>query len=81
MDEYTEHDFTFDLLAGIYAEHDKLRETEGDDVATDYMMDNVMTVGSCIIELETAGFTSAQIQAEIHMRQYTEQGFTSISFE
>lgn len=81
MDEYTVDDFNFDLLAGIYDEQDRILAEQGEKAWLAAVYDDVMTVGSAIMELEAAGYTFAEIEAEIHMRRYTDQGFTHISFE
>lgn len=80
MSEYTDNDFAFDLLAGIYDEMDQILAEQGEAAMLDAAHDNAMTVGGLILDLEKAGYTDAEIQAEIHMRRYTDQGFTHITF-
>lgn len=79
-DDYAVDDFNFDLLAGIYAEQDRITAEDGEQAGIDYIFDNVMTIGASVIELEAKGYTNAEINAEIHMRRYTGQGFTTIRF-
>lgn len=78
-DEYTGDDFAFDLLAGIYAEADRIRADQGEDAFRAYLDDTVMMVGATLLDLERH-YSDAEIQAQIHMRMYTDQGFTHISF-
>lgn len=83
MDGYKEdaHDFTFDLLAGIFAEQDRILAEEGEEALLKDVDENLCTVGASWLMLNEAGLTDAEILAEVHMRMYTDQGFTHISFE
>lgn len=81
MDEYTVDDVAFDLLAGIFTEQERIRDEQGEEAWLEKVYDDVMLVGSLSIGLEEAGYTDAEISAEIHMRMYTGQGFTHITFE
>lgn len=80
MDEYTADDVAFDLLAGIYGEQERIREAQGEEAWLAQAYDDVMLTGALLLGLEKAGYTDAEIQAEIHMRMYTDQGFTYITF-
>lgn len=81
MDKYSADDFAFDLLAGIYSAQEKILAEQGEEAWLKQVYDDVMMVGGLVIGLEEAGYTEAEISAEIHMRQYTDQGFTHIRFE
>lgn len=80
MDDYTGDDVAFDVLAGIFSEQERIRAEQGEDAWLEKVYDDVMLVGALTIDLEKAGYTDAEIMAEIHMRMYTGQGFTHISF-
>jgi hypothetical protein len=81
VSEYNNNDFNLDLIAGIFTEQDRILAEEGQEALEEQIDYDLMTVGVAYMELEAAGYTDAQIQAEIHMRMYTDQGFTHISFE
>ncbi len=81
MDEYSNDDFTFDLLAGIFSEQDRIFAEEGEAALMVKVDKDLMLVGSLLLSLNESGYTDTVIYAEIHMRQYTGQGFTHISFE
>lgn len=81
MSEYTGDDFALDLLAGIWDEQERILAEQGEEAWLKQVYDDVMTVGGLVIDLEKHGYTDAQIQAEVHMRRYTGQGFTHITFE
>lgn len=81
MDEYTSDDVALDLLAGIFSQQERILAEHGEDAFHKAVQDDVMTVGSLWISLQEAGYTDAEIMAEVHMRRYTDQGFTHIRFE
>lgn len=81
MDDYNGNDFALDVLAGMFAESDAIMAEQGEQAWMDHVFDNAPTVGGLWISLLEAGYTDAEINAEIHMRQYTDQGFTTITFD
>ncbi len=74
------NDVWLDALAGIFSEQETVLKAQGQEAFLDKVFDDAPMVGSLWVDLNNSGMTDAEIQAEVHMRQYTGQGFTHITF-
>lgn len=75
MDEVDNIEFTFDLLAGMDHELDMAIAAGTED---EWLSGNVMTFGWLIGDLESKGYTMADIQDEINRRHDDERGMSTV---